>query len=227
MSKKFILIFAGGEKDLSKDEFQGALSEHNINSESALSIIAADSGGDFAVSCGVTPDLLIGDLDSISHENLESLSNNQKTIIEKHNQDKLETDLELALNKAISHSPESIFIFGAFGGRLDHELANISLCADGDYEGSRIVLIGKDQCGYVLQNESSVTISGELGQVFSLIPLSDEVSGVSILGSRWELKDVVLKSGKSRSVCNEFLGGDVVVSVGVGKVFVIVSGRNA
>lgn len=47
--------------------------------------------------------------------------------------EKNETDLELALNKAIEMNPKEILIVAALGGRMDQTLANIALLDSTQY----------------------------------------------------------------------------------------------
>ena len=68
------------------------------------------------------PDLIIGDLDSLSSENKKIFSN----IILKVT-DQQSNDLTKAVNFAISKNTHKIILLGASGGREDHAIANFSL----------------------------------------------------------------------------------------------------
>ena len=92
-------------------------------------ILCADGGSHHERALGLTPDALIGDLDSIAEEELAGVEGS-KTAVVRVQRDKDETDLELAVNYALERDPAFIVIVGALGGRLDHTLGNIALLAD-------------------------------------------------------------------------------------------------
>lgn len=83
--------------------------------------IAADSGYNTALSLGYTPDLLVGDMDSVSSLSvLESMSKDRIKIWPR---DKDYTDTEIALMEATKHNPDYLTLVGGDGGRLDHLFA--------------------------------------------------------------------------------------------------------
>ncbi|MBT7483683.1 thiamine diphosphokinase, partial [Candidatus Peregrinibacteria bacterium] len=92
-------------------------------------IIAADGGTRHALTLGLLPSVVIGDLDSLDSVNWHVLDENRVEIIE-YPQDKDETDLELALAYAIDSGYKQIRLIAALGGRLDQTLGNLSLLTD-------------------------------------------------------------------------------------------------
>ena len=92
-------------------------------------IICADGGTRHALSLGLTPHLVIGDMDSIETGQWRELEK-AGVSIELFPGDKNETDLELAINRAVELGPKQILIIGALGGRLDQMLGNIALLSD-------------------------------------------------------------------------------------------------
>src|SRR5690242_19104541 len=118
---KRIIIFANGElRDLNKVE---PLIQNDDY------IICADGGTRHALALHLRPNLIVGDMDSAPKEQLGEL---QATgaLLELFPRDKNETDLELAINRAMELSPQQILILAALGGRLDQTLANIALLSD-------------------------------------------------------------------------------------------------
>ena len=91
-------------------------------------VVAADSGFDHALAPGLTEDLLVGDLDSISGPG-RAAADAAGTVIERHRPDKDATDTELAVAAALSRGVRHLV--GVSGGpradetRLDHELGGI------------------------------------------------------------------------------------------------------
>ena len=97
-------------------------------------VICADGGTHHALALGLRPNLIIGDLDSVTDAELQKA--NAKIV--KYPRHKNETDLELALNHALEQQPTSILIIAALGNRLDQTLGNISLLSDSRTRDSRL-----------------------------------------------------------------------------------------
>ena len=96
-----IIIFANGElPDL--DKARTLLQKEDY-------IICADGGTRHALALHVRPDLIIGDMDSTEKDQLRSLKEAEVSI-ELFPHDKNETDLELAIHRAIELSPTQIII---------------------------------------------------------------------------------------------------------------------
>ena len=89
-------------------------------------IIAADGGTRHALSAGVLPHVVIGDLDSLDEADRAQLdrSNVRLIIYPAHKDD---TDLELALRYALDQHATEIVVCSALGGRWDQSLANLML----------------------------------------------------------------------------------------------------
>ncbi len=88
--------------------------------------VAADGGTRHLLNLGLLPDVVVGDLDSLTAAEVENLKN-QLVRVEQHPVHKNETDLELAVETALREGCSKILILGALGGRLDMTLANIFL----------------------------------------------------------------------------------------------------
>ncbi len=84
-------------------------------------VVAADGGLDHARAAGLDPDLLVGDLDSISPVGLAWAVEHAQ--VERHPADKTCTDTELALALAARRSPDHVLLVAGAGDRLDHALA--------------------------------------------------------------------------------------------------------
>lgn len=87
--------------------------------------IAADRGTLRLLRIGITPQLAVGDFDSLSKVELAELQGRVKDI-RYAVADKDETDTEMALDLALTEFKATrVTIFGATGGRLDHFLDNL------------------------------------------------------------------------------------------------------
>lgn len=82
-------------------------------------IVCADHGLDHAIAAGITPDIVVGDLDSVKSE----LPAGVKVIRTPAEKD--DTDAILACKTAIANGCDEIRLYCALGGRVDHTIANI------------------------------------------------------------------------------------------------------
>ncbi len=84
-------------------------------------MIAADGGLDHARAAGLDPDVLVGDLDSISALGLAWASEHAEVV--RHPVDKAATDTELAIAHAATFAPGRLLLVAGQGDRLDHAVA--------------------------------------------------------------------------------------------------------
>lgn len=185
-------------------------------------LICADGGANYAALSGRLPNLLIGDLDSITPENLVKCEKTAGCIIKRFPCEKDETDLELALiyaeEQASLVSERDIWLYGATGKRIDHFLGNIALMLAYARKGYRIHLVDPEHESWILQSREK--IRGSLGQVISLIALSEKAV-VTTEGLYYPLQQGVLLQDSPRGMSNVFLGKEVVIQVHSGWVLVL------
>jgi len=177
-------------------------------------IICADGGVNNAKKIGVTPDFIIGDLDSADSSILDFYKNTKTKVIKDTNQDK--TDLELALSLAESLDPHEILILGAIGDRIDHTLANI-LCLNKIKPGIKAQII--DDKNTVELVDKKIDIVGNKDDIVSVIPLTD-VSGLSYTGLKWLVSDKHTKFGWF-GISNRLTQNNATISLSEGKLLVI------
>ncbi len=180
----------------------------------ATAVIAADGGTDHLWHLDRLPDVVIGDLDSLSREIREWVEDaNVPIFVYPHDKD--ETDLELALLYATAHyQQEEILIFGASGGRLDQTLANIMLLAHPATVYQQVELVTQNQQAWLVRDQ--IEIDGEVGDAVSLIPVAEEVLVKETFGLRWPLIDEVLAFGPARGISNEMTEPRARIIVGRG-----------
>lgn len=166
-------------------------------------IICADSGVDHAFNMEVVPDLVVGDMDSISEESLKKL---EILGIGKHSypREKDFTDTELALEVALEKGVTEAVLLAGIGDRPDHSLANIFLMVYFKKRGLELKLIDEKWEMFLIQGERE--IYGEKGDILSLIPLSPKVVGVETEDLYYPLKKETLPMGPARGISNVFLG---------------------
>ncbi len=187
-----IIIFANG--DLPNLQKASALIKH------ADFIICADGGTCHALTLGLTPHLIIGDMDSLP-ANFKISDFNGEVIL--YPKDKNETDLELAIHHAITLNPDEIIILAALGGRMDHTLANISLLSNSHLVTRNVKLT--DGVEEISLCKDQLEVKGRSGDVISLIPYQGNVEGVTTQNLKWKLKYETLYSDKTRGISNEMI----------------------
>ena len=177
-------------------------------------IIAADGGYDALTSHGYTPDLLIGDLDSIKAEIPEGV----RTL--RHPKEKDETDMFLAYSEGARLGYTEFVMLGATGGRLDHTYANLSLLLYAKEKGHNVTVM--DEHGIILcLKDETVALAGNPGATFSVFAIGGDAHGVSIKGAKYEAESVDLSPSFPLGVSNEFIDTDARISVRDGALLVI------
>ncbi len=189
----FAVIFANGTLDPSA-ELDSLINQAEL-------VIAADGGASHCNRLGITPDILLGDLDSIDPPLLAAYQD-KAIAIQRHPRHKDATDLELALDLAVEKGARTIRLIGALGGRWDMSLANIMLAASDKYKNQEILLSGQDCSMQILHPGKDCTLSGRPGQKVSLVPLKGDVHGVTLTGFAYPLTGQTILFGSSLGVSN-------------------------
>jgi len=181
-------------------------------------VVAADSGLGHVYALGLRPDVVVGDLDSVSPIDL-ARAEREGTHIERHPTDKDATDLELALAVALARGATDLTVIGAGGGRLDHELAGLALLAAPQWAPMRITaFVGTARMTIV---HTDATLVGLRGSIVTLLAVGGPAAGVDTEGLRWPLHDAELLPTSTLGVSNEIVSSPARVTVRAGVLFVI------
>lgn len=184
-------------------------------------VIAADSGVEHAAAVGRRVHLAVGDFDSVDPAVLATVEEAGATI-ERHPEAKDATDLEIGLVAALEAGAERIIVVGGHGGRLDHFLANaLLLAAPGFADVTVEALVGPARLTAI---HHGATLSGQRGELVSLLPLGGPATGVRTTGLLYSLDDEDLHPGTTRGVSNEFLESEAVVTVRSGTLLAVQPG---
>ena len=183
-------------------------------------IIGADGGAARALSWGLRPDLVIGDMDSLPEAARAVLVSEGCRFIE-HPRAKDETDLELALVHAVREGAKEITVLGALGGRLDHSLANVLLLTLPSLAGASVRIAEGEQQALLARGGEVVDLEGARGDLVSLVPLGGDVRGVTTRGLAWSLEEDTLRFGSSRGVSNEMTANKAGIQVGEGLLLIV------
>lgn len=181
-------------------------------------IICADGGFDHAKAAGIIPDMLIGDLDSISTPNDPEI----ETLIFPSEKD--DTDTGICLQTALDKGYNNILIIGGLGGRFDHTMSNIQLITGKSRIADKIAIKDISNSVTVLNN-SSITLPRRDNEYVSIFPMTD-CTGVTESGVKYPLNDAVLQLGSTLGTSNEIIDEHGTFSVKSGILLVITSDRN-
>jgi thiamine pyrophosphokinase len=186
-----------------------------------LLVVAADGGAIKAESIGLQPDVVVGDADSLTGDEVERLRAAGAEVIV-HPRAKDQSDSELAVREALGRGATSLLIVGAFGGRrLEHTLANVLLLSMPELAKVDVSLADGASTLRVVQDGGRLTVAGRPTEFVSLLPLSDRVTGVTTDGLAYALSDATLTQGPTRGLSNEMLADEAAVMVGSGRLAVV------
>jgi thiamine pyrophosphokinase len=192
-----------------------------IKSQPGEMIIAADGGARHCNALGIVPDLIIGDLDSLGQDELNFFKNLGVQFLSFPAR-KDDTDLELAIQYACQHHPNSITIYGALGMRWDQTLANLMLLASPELDCVQVRIIDDNQEIFLVRPNEQVKIFGTLGDTVSLIPIGGNAHGITTLGLEYSLSNETLYFGKARGVSNVLRENPASVSLRAGSLICVV-----
>ena len=176
-------------------------------------LIAVDGGYDHLCRIGRTPDMLIGDEDSLVEKAVVS-----ETI--RLPREKDDTDMRAAIQCGWERGYRRFLLYGGMGGRLDHTLANLQCLADVSVRGGRAWLVGAQEMVTAITNDTFLLPPGRKGTI-SVFAHSDRAAEVCIHGLVYELERAVLTNGFPIGVSNESDGTGGRISVGDGTLLIL------
>ena len=177
-------------------------------------VIAADGGFAALEGLGLSPDLVVGDFDSLGHR-----PDHPHVVALPVEKD--DTDMHSAIRLGWERGYRAFRLYGGTGGRIDHTLANIQSLAWLASQGGRGWLVGPDWTATVLSDGGALTLEAGRQVMVSVFCLGDRAEGVDIQGLKYGLSDGVLTADYPLGVSNSFLGGESRVSVRRGKLLVL------
>ena len=185
-----------------------------LQKEGYSTTICADGGANSAKQLGITPDYIIGDLDSISAKSLIYYKNKSKIIRIKRQND---TDIEKCLKFAIRKGIKEAIMTGVTGDRLDHTFCNLGIVLKFfDKIGIKIIAEKSLLTAYT-GNAKIKTIPGEIVSLYGF----NERTKITSKGLKYPLNKVSLPFGKKESTSNVALSNLVNLKITGGIIFVI------
>ncbi len=176
-------------------------------------VAAADSGLESALRAGITPDYVVGDMDSLSDPRLlDRFPKEKKRILPA---DKDLTDTEYGLGFLQEMGCTDVVIAGGGGGRFDHALA-IAMLFERERPPRRWITEKED----IRLIDGELEFSGRRGDILSLFPVGGTAADMSSEGLRWPLDGLRFERGYG-GISNRITGEKVKIRIGKGKLLMV------
>ena len=175
-------------------------------------VIAADGGLRHVERVGITPDVILGDFDSLGY----TPDCAQVFPVEKD-----DTDAMLAVRLGLDRGFREFILYGSLDGpRLDHTVANFQTLQFLADRGARGCLVGKMSIVTVLKN-GKISFPARFRGNFSAFCMGADAQNVTMQGLYYPLENGKLTSGFPLGVSNHFTGKTATVSVQNGSLLLI------
>ncbi|XP_066299797.1 thiamin pyrophosphokinase 1-like [Branchiostoma lanceolatum] len=157
------------------------------------------------------PDLITGDFDSASPENLQFYKDKGSEVVCTPDQDY--TDFSKCLQLVVQKIQEQnlqvdyVVCVGAFGGRLDQVMANINTLYEARSLTTTPVILLDDVSMACLLDPGKTVLhvgTGGEGEWCGLVPVGGTCQHVTTTGLKWNLNDQPMKFGDLISTSNTF-----------------------
>lgn len=178
-------------------------------------IVCADGGQNHLDGLGVTADLFLGDYDSS-----EMPVSGVETIV--YPVEKDDTDTLIAVKEGIRRGCRSFLILGGTGGRMDHTFANIQTLMYAEKHGATAILADEKNFAFILRNDTAFIEKND-GEKVSVFAFDSSVSGVTLEGFHYPLKNVNLFSHYPLGVSNYIEKEQGKITVKKGTLLIIIS----
>lgn len=180
-------------------------------------IIGADRGIEFCHEKSIKPSIIMGDFDSID-PNILKYFEEQNIEVQRFNPEKDDTDTQMAIKHAIKIKSSEIAIIGATGSRIDHLLGNIQSMALALKENILCSIVDENNVIILTEKDKKIKRSEQFGKYVSLIPLTSEVTGITLKGFKYPLNNYTMKCdmgviGVSNEIEDEY--GEIMLDEGI------------
>lgn len=205
--KKMRCVIISGSPDTNVEEIKSLCTSDDF-------IVCADSGYSFAKKAGLTPNLIIGDFDSLKEELP------QNTEVVKLNTHKDDTDTEHCVMECIRRGYKDFLLLGSIGGRTDHTFANIATLAFlSEYNYNGIARNNGEEIRILM--EGSYEMNNKKGLIFSVFPYGCESVNVTYKGAEYMLNNKTLTYNVSRGISNVFVDDEAEITINRGRAILL------
>ncbi|MFJ8087354.1 thiamine diphosphokinase [Lysinibacillus sp. NPDC095746] len=185
--------------------------------QSDVLFIGADRGALYLIEQGITPHAIVGDFDSLSQAEykLVMAHTNDK---QRFQEEKDETDTDLALLKALAYAPQEIVLTGVTGGRLDHYEAAVRSIYRLQKEHSQVVLkiINHANMLQFLMPGKHFIEADEQYRYLSFFAYEEPIKDVTLRHVKYETTNEEISLGTTRFTSNEIIGNSGSISFSQG-----------
>jgi thiamine pyrophosphokinase len=185
---------------------------HLLKDESVL--ICADGGANYAKKLSLTPDFIVGDLDSVTGETLNYFKGKSEIIKLKRQDD---TDVEKCLKLLIKKRYKEAYLLGATGNRLDHTLCNLGIVIK-FFDKIKIKIIAEDSI--LIPYSDFIELKSVPGEIISLYGFNAQTK-ITSTGLKYPLNDAILPFGEKESTSNASDDSKFTLDIKGGIIFVI------
>ena len=170
-------------------------------------MIAADGGWRVCQTLGITPDLLLGDFDSLGE--VPEFWHILRLPVEKD-----DTDMVRAVKEGLARGETEFHLLGGMGGqRSDHTVANMQTLAYLASRGAKGWLYGDGERYTAICGPDVLELEARTAGILSVFCMGADASGVTIQGAQYELENAALTAFFPLGVSNHFVGKAVRISV--------------
>ncbi len=188
-------------------------------------MIAADSGIHFFIQAGLRPNEVLGDFDSADPKQIAALRKDSSILFHQYQPEKDAVDTELALLLALDRGGSEIHILGGTGTRLDHMLGTVRLLGFAMDKGVPCFLVDPNNRTRLIREKTILTKAEQYGKYISLIPLTTQVTGVTLTGFRYPLCGYTLCGFSSIGISNEIVEDKAEIALADG-ILILVEARD-
>ena len=188
-------------------------------------LIGVDSGASHILRAGLLPDIVFGDLDSIDPEDLRAIES-RNVRIQRFPAEKDFTDTAAAIRHAVGVGCSEIVLLAAVGRRIDHMTANILSLRVLTEAGVRVVIADdRNEMTAVTDHYRRARADRPFPSAFvSLLPLTDEVTGITTRGLKYPLVNGTLSMrDPSHGISNEVVDDRFEIDIAGGVLMVSIS----
>lgn len=165
-------------------------------------LYAADGGANILKEVDVLPDVIVGDLDSISSDS-KAYYVDKGVRLETFPREKDFSDTELALDYLLKEGQKEVIVLGALGGRADHHLANTFLLPAFGRRGMNLHLL--DECNLISYIKRGEYVIPQVENAYlSFFALGESGLSLSLEGVKYPLTKKQLPLGSSLCLSNRF-----------------------
>ncbi len=181
-----------------------------------LPILAADGAADRLLEMKITPDYIIGDMDSVSIEKIPKQISS-KLVIDTNQET---NDFKKVLNFAKSEGYSRIIILGFHGGDLEHTFNNWSVLI-GESRFTSICILDRNRYGIPMKE--SFRLKTNESEIISLVPQPRAI--ITTHGLHWPLSSEKLELGIREGARNRAIEDIIAITIHSGSIILFIESR--